>query len=135
MSFPELETPSEEGLETIVRQKWDSLNPEMRVYYIQLFLLAAVQLIDAITHVNATQVPGAYERNPVIVHAIEQLGLTGFVTMKALAAITLVFMTELTRVKLNHGRTSPFINNSLRALNTLYALVCANNVSYLFIQK
>ena len=114
-------------------QKWTSLPPEKRVYFIQLGLLAAMQAADILTTYAATQaVPNGTEVNPIGHFLLDKGGIAALGLLKMGVATGSIALLEFIRQKKGQNLISPDVNNMLRFGNGIYAAVIINNTALLF---
>lgn len=119
----------------MLSEKWESLSPENRVYFTQLGLCAAVQVVDTLTtHIGLQSVPGSRELNPISGLFLNNGGILSYSLVKLGVIAGEVTALEMVRRSMDDGEVTTRGNNILRLCNTFYTLVCASNISSLLMK-
>jgi hypothetical protein len=111
---------------------WHSFSESQRVYYIQAGILILAQIADSATTSAALGLsPNVQELNAFTANIYNDGGFTGLAAFKIFAVGLLFCIIEYRRRKSEGTRMTDFNLNTLRVVNTIFAVVSIHNLYYL----
>lgn len=120
------------GLKQKLEALWNSSDDLYKSYYIQTGLLFLAQIADSATTSAALGIsPNVQELNAFTANVYNDGGFTGLAAFKIFAVGFLFCVIEYRRRKSEGTRMTDFNINTLRVVNTIFAVVSLNNLYYL----